>query len=71
MNLFSIQPSDNTEKINSIKEIFNETGASETTQVAIKEYTLKAFETLDKMKIEEDKKTILRIFGENLMSRKV
>jgi len=71
MNLFSIQPSDNTEKINSIKEIFNETGASEATQDAIKDYTLKAFETLDKMKIDEDKKAILRIFGENLMGRKV
>ena len=71
MNLFSIQPNDNTEKINSVKEIFNETGASEATQVAIKEYTLKAFETLGKMKIDEDKKLILRIFGENLMSRKV
>lgn len=71
MNLFSIQPNDNTEKINSIKEIFNETGASEATQTAIKEYTLKAFETLEQMKIGEDKKEILRAFGENLMSRKV
>ena len=71
LHLFSIQPSDNTDKINSVKEIFNQTGASEATQKAIQEYTFKAFETIEKMNIGADKNEILKAFGENLMGRKV
>jgi geranylgeranyl diphosphate synthase type II len=69
--LFSIQPTDNTDKINSVKELFIATGASTATQKAIEEYTLKAFETLEKMNIGADKKSILRLFGETLMKRNV
>jgi geranylgeranyl diphosphate synthase type II len=54
-----------------VKQIFNQTGASDATQSAIQDYTLKAFETLDKMNISEDKKAILRAFGDKLMSRNV
>jgi geranylgeranyl diphosphate synthase type II len=71
MNLFSIPLDDNSEKIEAVKEIFNSTGASEATQKSIKDFTLKAFETLKKMNISEDKKEILKAFGENLMSRNV
>ena len=71
LNLFSIQPIDNTEKINSIKQIFNETGAAKATQEAIKEFTIKAFATLETLNIADEKKEILRLFGENLMSRRV
>ncbi|MEO0046189.1 MAG: hypothetical protein RL705_1380 [Bacteroidota bacterium] len=71
LHLFSIQPSDNTDKINSVKQIFNQTGASDATQKAIQAFTLKAFETLDKMNISEDKKAVLRAFGDKLMSRNV
>lgn len=71
MHLFSIHPEDNTEKINSVKQIFNTTGASEVTQKAIQEFTLKAFETLQQIKIDNEKKEILKSFGENLMGRKV
>lgn len=71
LHLYSIQPTDNSEKINSVKEIFNHTGASKATQEAIKEYTFKAFETLEKLNIGQDKKAILKAFGENLMGRKV
>jgi geranylgeranyl diphosphate synthase, type II len=70
-HLFSIQPADNTDKINSVKEIFGETGASDATQTAIQEYTLKAFETLQQISIDNEKKEILKSFGENLMARKV
>lgn len=70
-HLFSIHPNDNSEKINSVKEIFNDTGASQATQKAIQEFTLKAFETLRKINIDSDKKEILQSFGENLMGRKV
>lgn len=71
MHLFSIHPEDNTEKINSVKEIFNATGASAITKKAIQEFTLKAFETLQKINIDSEKKDILKSFGENLMGRKV
>ena len=71
LHLFSIQPNDNTDKINSVKEIFNQTGASEATQVAIEEYTFKAFDTLEQMNIDSHKKEILHQFGKNLMDRKV
>ncbi len=70
-NLFSMQLENNVDKINSVKEIFNSSGASKATQEAIESYTLKAFETLKKMNIQTDKKEILRSFGESLMGRKV
>ncbi|GAB3714391.1 polyprenyl synthetase family protein [Flavobacterium koreense] len=70
-HLFSIQPSDNSDKIESVKSIFNQTKASEATQKAIQEYTFKAFETLEKMNISSDKKQMLKAFGENLMNRNV
>ena len=71
LHLFSIQPNDNEDKINSVKEIFNQTGASEATQKAIQAYTFKALETLAEMNISDDKKEILKTFGENLMNRNV
>jgi geranylgeranyl diphosphate synthase type II len=70
-HLFSIQPSDNSDKIESVKSIFNQTKASAATQKAIQEYTFKAFETLEKMNISNDKKQMLKAFGENLMNRNV
>ena len=71
LHLFSIHPKENNDKINSVKEIFNQTGASEATQKAIQEYTFKALETLKNMNIAADKKEILKAFGENLMNRNV
>jgi geranylgeranyl diphosphate synthase type II len=71
LHYFSIQPKDNLDKINAVKEIFNATGASVATQKSIQEYTLKAFETLDRINISQDKKAVLKAFGENLMERKV
>jgi geranylgeranyl diphosphate synthase type II len=70
-HLFSIQPDDYSDKISLVKEIFNSSGASKATQDAIQEFTFKAFEIVEKMNIEDDKKLILRTFGENLMGRKV
>ena len=69
--LFSVHLEDNGNKITAVKEIFNYTGASAATQKAIQKFTLKAFETLEKIDISMDKKAILKDFGENLMSRKV
>lgn len=71
LHLFSMQLEDNVAKIESVKKIFNLSGASKATQEAIHDYTFKAFETLEKMDIEEAKKNVLRAFGDNLMGRKV
>lgn len=70
-DLFSIQMEENEAKITQVKEIFVNSGASAATKKAIAAYTFKAFDTLDKMNIDEQKKQILRSFGENLMGRKV
>jgi len=70
-DLFSIQMEDNEAKIAQVKEIFVNSGAAKATQQAIEEYTYKAFETLEKMDINAEKKSILRAFGEGLMGRKV
>ena len=70
-HLFSIQPTDNKDKIESVKQIFIETKSADATQNAIKDFTQKAFDTLDKLNIEDSKKEILRIFGEKLMNRNV
>ena len=71
LHLFSIQPTDNANKIASVKEIFVSSGAANATQDAIKDYTLKAFDTLEKMEISNEKKMVLKIFGEKLMNRNV
>lgn len=71
LHLFSIQPTDNTDKIESVKQIFIETKSAQETQNAIKEFTQKAFETLNKLDVEDSKKEVLRIFGEKLMNRNV
>lgn len=69
--LFSIQLEDNSDKIKTVKALFNSSGASKATQDAIQDFTLKAFQTLDKMNISIEKKEMLKAFGGNLMGRKV
>lgn len=69
--LFSTQMEDNTTKITLAKEIFVNSGAAKATQKAIEEYTFKAFEMLDQMNIKDDRREMLRIFGQKLMGRKV
>ncbi|MBU2997686.1 polyprenyl synthetase family protein [Cellulophaga baltica] len=70
-HLFSIQPNDTTHKIETVKSIFIESGAAKETKKEIKLYTKKAFEVLDDLTISEDKKMMLRTFGEGLMQREV
>jgi len=71
LHLYSIQPDDNSDKIESVKEFFRHTGASKATQKSIEDFTLQAFETLNKMQLSEDKKKVLKTFGEKLMNRTV
>ena len=70
-DLFSVQPEDNSNKIAAVKEIFVASGAAQETKNAIQDFTFKAFDTLQNISIDDDKKEMLRNFGENLMGRKV
>ncbi len=68
---FAAQPEDPAAKVEDVKNIFTASRADAVTKEAIEEYTLKAFDTLDKMDITDDKKVLLRAFGQNLMKRTV
>ncbi len=70
-HLFSIQPTNTKDKVETVKGIFVESGAAKATKKEIEVYTKKAFEVLDKLSIPEDKKNMLRKFGEGLMKREV
>ncbi len=71
LDLYSIQPKEPEDKIEAVKSIFQESGASKATQEAIAFYTEKAFKILECLDITDDKKLILKEFGENLMQRTV
>jgi geranylgeranyl diphosphate synthase type II len=70
-NLFSLQPEDPTIKIETVKKLFKSTGAAKATIAEIQSYTQNAFNILDKIALKEDKKALLRAFGEWLMQRTV
>ncbi|GGX24721.1 polyprenyl synthetase family protein [Aquimarina muelleri] len=69
--LFSLNPENPSEKINTVKHLFETTGAKEQTRIEIEKYTEKAFAVLDKLSVTEDKKEVLRLFGKKLMNRSV
>ncbi|MGB5498784.1 MAG: polyprenyl synthetase family protein [Maribacter sp.] len=71
LDLYSIQPQYPEDKVNTIKEIFMSTGSAKQVKLEIQNYTQKAFEVLDLLKVSETKKTVLRKFGEGLMKREV
>ena len=70
-DLFSIQPKQAGKKIERVKEIYLQSGASEETRNAIAGYTEKAFTQLDLLDIPEKNKEVLLGFGRDLMGRKV
>lgn len=70
-DLYLIHPKDPSNKIELAKRIFIECGALERLQGEIESYTQKAFDCLDALKIQENKKELLLDFGKNLMWRTV
>ncbi len=70
-DLFSIQPGKTDRKVKRVKEIYEQSGASQATKNAIAVYTKKAFSHLDNLAIGGANKEILRQFGKDLMDRKV
>lgn len=67
--LFSEALDNNEQKIETVKSIFIESGSAEETKKAIREYTDKAFNVLNSLNIASEKKTALKVFGNNLMNR--
>lgn len=70
-HLYSISPSDSFGKIESVKSIFEQSGASELTRREIEKYTKQAFDILDQIDLPENKKELLQKFGVSLMEREV
>ncbi len=71
LDLFSNSSSDKNDKIESVKQIFINSGSAEATKRAIENYTNKAFTVLETLNISEDKKIVLKQFGEQLIDRNV
>ena len=69
--LYSINPPDATSKIETVKALFETSGASALTKGEIEKYTNLAFEALEQLDVDDDKKEMLRKFGQNLMERDV
>lgn len=69
--LFSENLENNTKKIEIAKSLFVSTGSAEKTKQEIENYTNKAFSVLETLNISNDKKELLKTFGNNLMSRTV
>lgn len=70
-DLYSINPMDVHGKVEAVKNIFEESGASELARQEIKSYTEKAFEVLEQIDLPEEKKSLLKRFGNLLMERQV
>ena len=70
-HLYSINPPDASAKIETVKGLFESSGAAEITRREIEKYTKMAFLALEQLDISEDKKEMLRQFGHGLMDREV
>ncbi|UUF16411.1 MULTISPECIES: polyprenyl synthetase family protein [Flavobacterium] len=71
MELYAVRLDDNAKKIETITELFRASGVPTATQESIKKYTFKASEILEKIDIDENKKTLLKDFAESLIGRRV
>jgi geranylgeranyl diphosphate synthase type II len=70
-HLYSIAPKDSSDKITTVKNIFEVSGAAKAIQNEIASYTQKANNFLDAVQISSEKKEKLILFGDWLMERTV
>ena len=70
-HLFSVNPQDPSEKIETVKQLFQDSGAAAKIQKEIEAYTHRALGVLDTMEIKEEGKEVLRKFAHALMRRTV
>lgn len=68
-HLYGVSPSDPSDKIDAVKQLFVSSGSAEATKKEIKNYTKKAFSVLESLKISEENKSALKTFGNDLMNR--
>ena len=71
IRLFSFSSDDNKAKIETVKQFFVSSGSVKETKAQIQNYTNKALSVLQHLNISEEKKAVLKQFGEDLMSRNV
>lgn len=69
-HLFNGNTTDTESKVDTVKQLFMSSGSADATKEAIKEYTNKAFSVLEPLSISENKKALLKAFGNYLMNRK-
>ena len=69
--LFSLQPEDSQTKIETVKAIFEKSGAVTAILAAVEEYTQLAFEQLKHINVSDSSKDSLLAFGKSLMTRRV
>ncbi|MHC5308700.1 polyprenyl synthetase family protein [Myroides sp. LJL116] len=69
--LFNNKTLQGQEKIDRVKELFEQTKSKEDSLLLIKQYTEKALSILDEMDLAQDKKQQLLVFSEELMDRQV
>lgn len=67
--LYSVNPSDPSDKIDTVKQLFISSGSAEATKKEIENYTNKAFSVLESLKISKENKNALKTFGNDLMNR--
>ena len=60
---------ENKGKVSKVLEIFERTGAAQSTRQIIHDYTENAFLILESMEINDTKKELIRVFGTKLMTR--
>ncbi len=70
-NLYDLTPADTEEKINTVKDLFVASGATELIREEIRQHTEKAFESIASLTVTEEKKEVLLEFGKRLMNREV
>lgn len=70
-HLYTISPEDPLQKVDTVKRMFQESGAAKATQEEIRHFTESAFEKLRDINITDEKKAVLRKFGTTLMKRTV
>ena len=70
-HLYSINPPDPSAKVETVKGLFESSGAADLTRQEIEKYTKKAFAVLGELQIKEEKKAVLYKFGKGLMDRQV
>ena len=71
LRLFAAETKEISKKVETVKNIFMDSGAVESTRAAIREYTDKAFLSLEKISVSESSKKLLKQFGEQLMHRSI